>query len=155
MGKMNQRGFSMISLLIAVVIIMIVSAIMFKTLMPELGDKGVKHNSPKMQAVGLACTQSLQTIASYTNAYKEENDNQLPMSMALLASSSSVIDNEISNTQLWAETENNEDNPKFKSYHDEYFILEAYCNDGNFYTYDSRDGRITSEPFLPEEPPKK
>lgn len=152
---MNQRGFSLLSLLIALVIIMIISAVMFKTLKPIIGNKTVKENSAEKQAIGISCRQNLTNIASWVDNYRDSYNGTLPMSMATLASTSSAVSSVISDTTLWAETENMEDNPKFKSYHDEYFVIEAYCNDGYFYTYDSRENKVTSEPFVPQEPAKK
>ena len=147
----NQQGFSLLGVLIALVIILIVAGVLLKS-----SNKANFFGNPKQaqdfkkQEMSMKCKNGIRSISIQVDEYAADNQGRLPMTMDMVVGYSSVAAGVVNNEKLWAEMADGASNPKFRSYHDEYYKIEGWCNDGNRYLYDSSTNDYEVEPFETE-----
>ena len=137
--KSNQHGITLITLLLALVIVCLLMAVSLKvynrSFKAATGNNSKattvvgQSNEVKNAAVGAVCRESLSAIQKMVDTYQMSN-NQPPSSLDEVVESAPELKTMLNDTSSWVSG----GGPKIESSSDSY-TLTGYCIDGNTYVY--------------------
>ena len=146
----NQKGLSMVVLLLSVVIVLVLATVVLKKMysgtdkaLQTSGAAGKVHSPAdvKNKAMGSACSQTIQMFGVAAENYRASNGD-IPQSISQITEISPELGASINDTNLWVK----DGEPRYEASGGSY-VIDGYCVDGNVYTYNSGAGAVTSKPY--------
>lgn len=142
--KLDNKGFSIISLLIGLVIVCLMAILTIKMLNKSTrsatGEQGTKISDPKTKAYGSSCLMTITSLgnthsapgSSHDGTDEHSDDNRTSDKTAFTGDASAFTPDGA------PVTDDNSDGS---------FTITGKCLDGNIYTFDSKAGKTTSAPY--------